>query len=302
MAGKIPVGDFNTRISLDGEQPIQTLKSLKNEVSSATSAWKAQVTELKTAGDQLGAAKAKYEGLGDTLKKQQSLLERNKSELNSLKEAQSKVDKSTEKGRNEYERYSKEIATAERNVANATTRIAKLSQQQDRARNSLDYYKSGLASAQSALRKISESSNAYVGRLEAEGKHEEANKAKLSGLSREYDKLNEVYKIQSNELAKIASEAGKSSEAYRRPKVRVDEPAASLTKTKSEMSGLSSEMKKTNPSIFDKIKAKIFGVKSEAKETHSVFGQVFGANILSNVAQSAWGHLTSVISSAKDGA
>lgn len=300
MAGKIPVGDFNTRISLDGEQPIQTLKSLKNEVSSATSAWKAQVAELKSAGDQLGAAKAKYEGLGDTLKKQQSLLERNKSELNRLKEAQSKVDTATEKGRNEYERYSKEIATAERNVANATTRIAKLSQQQEKARNSLDYYKSGLASAQSELRKISESSNAYVGRLEAEGKHEEANKAKLSGLSREYDKLNEVYKIQSNELAKIASEAGKSSEAYRRQKVRVDETATSLAKTKSEMSGLSSEMKKANPSIFDKIKAKIFGVKSEAKETHSVFGQVFGANILSNVAQSAWGHLTSAISSAKD--
>lgn len=300
MAGKIPVGDFNTRISLDGEQPIQTLKSLKNEVSSATSAWKAQVAELKSAGDQLGTAKAKYEGLGDTLKKQQSLLERNKSELNSLKEAQAKVDTTTEKGRNEYERYSKEIATAERNVANATTRIAKLSQQQEKARNSLDYYKSGLASAQSELKKITESSNAYVGRLEAEGKHEEANKAKLSGLSREYDKLNQVYKIQSNELSKIASEAGKSSEAYRRQKVRVDETATSLAKTKSEMSGLSSEMKKANPSIFDKIKAKIIGVKSEAKETHSVFGQVFGANILSNVAQSAWGHLTSAISSAKD--
>lgn len=300
MAGKIPVGDFNTRISLDGEQPIQTLKSLKNEVSSATSAWKAQVAELKSAGDQLGAAKAKYEGLGNTLKKQQSLLERNKSELNSLKEAQSKVDTSTEKGRNEYERYSKEIATAERNIANATTKIAKLSEQQEKARSSLDYYKSGLASAQNELRKISESSNAYVGRLEAEGKHEEANKAKLSGLSREYDKLNEVYKIQSNELSKIASEAGKSSEAYRRQKIRVDETATSLAKTKSEMSDLSSEMKKANPSIFDKIKAKIIGVKSEAKETHSVFKSVLGANILSNVAQSAWGHLTSAISSAKD--
>ena len=300
MAGKIPVGDFNTRISLDGEQPIQTLKSLKNEVSSATSAWKAQVAELKSAGDQLGAAKAKYAGLGETLKKQQSLLERNKSELNKLKEAQSKVDTTTEKGRNEYERYSKEIATAERNVANATTRIAKLSQQQEKARNSLDYYKSGLASAQSELKKISESSNAYVGRLEAEGKHEEANKAKLSGLSREYDKLNEVYKIQSNELAKIASEAGKSSEAYRRQKVRVDETATSLAKTKSEMSGLSSEMKRTNPTIFDKIKTKLVGVKDEAKETHSVFKSVLGANILSNVAQSAWGHLTSAISSAKD--
>lgn len=300
MAGKIPVGDFNTRISLDGEQPIQTLRSLKNEVSSATSAWKAQVAELKSAGDQLGAAKAKYAGLGETLKKQQSLLERNKSELNKLKEAQSKVDTTTEKGRSEYERYSKEIATAERNVANATTKIAKLSQQQEKARSSLNYYKSGLASAQNELRKISESSNAYVGRLEAEGKHEEANKAKLSGLSREYDKLNEVYKIQSNELSKIVSEAGKSSEAYRRQKIRVDETATSLAKTKSEMSGLSSEMKKANPSIFDKIKTKLIGVKDEAKETHSIFKSVLGANILSNVAQSAWGHLTSAISSAKD--
>lgn len=297
MAGKIPVGTFNTRISLDGEQPIQTLKSLKNEVSSATSAWKAQVTELKSAGDQLGAAKAKYEGLGDTLKKQQSLLERNKFELNSLKEAQSKVDTTTEKGRNEYERYSKEIATAERNVANATTRIAKLSQQQEKARNSLNYYKSGLASAQSELRKITESSNAYVGRLEAEGKHEEANKAKLSGLSREYDKLNQVYKIQSNELSKIASEAGKSSEAYRRQKVRVDETATSLAKTKSEMSGLSSEMKKANPSIFDRFKSKITGVNGEAKQTHSLFKKIFSANLLSNAVSSGFSSLTSGLKS-----
>ncbi|MDT9589664.1 NlpC/P60 family protein [Lactobacillus gasseri] len=297
MAGKIPVGTFNTRISLDGEQPIQTLKSLKNEVSSATSAWKAQVAELKSAGDQLGAAKAKYEGLGNTLKKQQSLLERNKSELNSLKEAQSKVDTSTEKGRNEYERYSKEIATAERNVANATTRIAKLSQQQEKARNSLDYYKSGLASAQSELKKITESSSAYVGRLEAEGKHEEANKAKLSGLSREYDKLNEVYKIQSNELAKIASEAGKSSEAYRRQKVRVDETATSLAKTKSEMSGLSSEMKKAHPSIFDRMKAKITGVNGEAKKTHSLFKTIFSASFFSNMTSNAFSSATSGLKS-----
>lgn len=297
MAGKIPVGDFNTRISLDGEQPIQTLKSLKSEVSSATSAWKAQVAELKSAGDQLGAAKAKYEGLGDTLKKQQSLLERNKSELNSLKEAQAKVDTTTEKGRNEYERYSKEIATAERNVANATTKIAKLSQQQEKARNSLDYYKSGLASAQSELRKITESSNAYVGRLEAEGKHEEANKAKLSGLSREYDKLNQVYKIQANELSKIASEAGKSSEAYRRQKVRVDETATSLAKTKSEMSGLSSEMKKANPSIFDRFKSKITGVNGEAKQTHSLFKKIFSANLLSNAVSSGFSSLTSGLKS-----
>lgn len=297
MAGKIPVGEFNTRISLDGEQPIQTLRSLKNEVSSATSAWKAQVAELKSAGDQLGAAQAKYDGLGDTLKKQQSLLERNKSDLNSLKEAQAQVDTTTEKGSNEYERYSREIATAERNVANATTKIAKLSQQQEQARNSLNYYKSGLASVQSEISKIAESSNAYVGRLEAEGRHEEANKAKLSGLSQEYDKLNQVYKIQSNELAKIASEAGESSEAYRRQKVRIDETATSLAKTKSEMAGVSSEMKKANPSIFDRFKSKITGVNGEAKETHSLFGKIFSANLLSNAVSSGFSSLTSGLKS-----
>lgn len=297
MAGKIPAGEFNTRITLDGEQPVQTLKALRNEVSSATSAWKAQVAELKSAGDQLGAAKAKYEGLGDSLKKQQSLLEKNKAELNSLKDAQSKVDTTTEKGRNEYERYSKQIATAERNVANATTKLAKLSSQQEKAKSSLDYYKSGLANVQSELRKISESSSAYVGRLEAEGKHEEANKVKLSGLSREYSKLNEIYKIQSSELSKIASEAGKSSEAYRRQKVRVDETATSLAKTKFEMSGLSSEMKKANPSVFDKMKTKIFGVNGEAKQTHSLFKKIFSANLLSNAVSSGFSSLTSGLKS-----
>ena len=300
MAGKIPAGEFNTRVTLDGEQPIQTLKSLRNEVSSATSAWKAQVSELKTAGDQLGAASAKYEGLSNVLSKQRSLLEKNKSQLNELRQAQSQVDTSTERGRNQYEQYSKEIATAERNVANATTRIAKLSQQQEKAKNTLDYYKSGLADAQSELRKITESSNVYVTRLQAEGRTEEANKAKLSGLSREYSKLNEIYNTQANELRKIAKESGESSEAYRRQKIRVDETATSLAKTKSQMHGLTDAMSKANPSVFDKIKAKLTGVKSEAKETHSIFKSILGANILTSVGSNAWSHLTGWISEAKD--
>lgn len=300
MAGKIPAGEFNTRVTLDANQPMQSLRELKSEVSSATSAWKAQRAELKMAGDELGAAKAKYEGITSALSKQKEVLEAQKSSLQNLEKAQSQVDRSTKNGQAEYERYSVQIARAQRNIEGATTKVARLSQQQDKAKNSLNYYKSGLASAQNELRKISESSNAYVGRLEAEGKHEEANKARLSGLSREYNKLNEVYKIQQNELSRIASEAGKSSDAYRKQKIRVDETATSLAKTKTEMSGVSSEMKKANPSIFDRIKAKITGVNNKAKHTHSLFSQIFSANVLSNIATSAWGHLTSAISSAKD--
>lgn len=297
MAGKIPAGEFNARITLNGEQPIQTIKSLKSEVAGATSAWKAQVSALRQAGDQLGAAQAKFDGLSAVLNKQQELLEKNKTQLNELKQAQAQVDTTTENGQKQFEIYARQIATAERNVSNATTKIAKLSEQQNSAKNSLDYYKSGLASAQTELRKISDSSQAYINRLEAEGKHEEANKERLNSLSQQYSTLNDIYKIQSNELKKIASETGSSSEAYRKQKIRVDETATSLAKTKSEMGNLSSEMKKANPSIFDKIKEKISGVKSETKETGGLFKKIFSANILSDAVSNAFSTISSGLKS-----
>ena len=50
MAGTIPVGGMNTDITLDGSQPVKTLKELRQAVTNATSAWKAQNAELKVAG------------------------------------------------------------------------------------------------------------------------------------------------------------------------------------------------------------------------------------------------------------
>lgn len=300
MAGKKPTGDLVTRISLNGEQPVQTLKSLRAEVSSTTSAWRAHAAELRTTGDQLGAAKAKYDGLTQTIEKQKNLLNQQKDELQKLKQAQNEVDTSTAKGKQEYEGYASQIAKAENNVAKATTRLASLTTQQEKAKQSLDYYESGLAKAQTELRNISSASNTYVQRLEAEGKQEEANKVKLESLGNQYGKLNEIYRIQASELNKIANEAGKSSDAYRIQKQRVDQTATSLAKTKTQMNELSESMHKANPSVFDRIKAKLTGVNSEAKETHSLFKTILGANILTSVGANAWNSLTGWISNAKE--
>lgn len=301
MAGKIPAGEFNTRVTLNADQPMQSLRELKSEVSAATSAWKSQRAELKLAGDELGAAKAKYEGITSTLSKQKGVLEAQKASLQKLEKAQSQVDRSTKDGQDEYERYAVQIARAQRNIEGATTKVARLSQQQDKAKNSLNYYKSGLASAQNSLQNMSASSGAYVRRLEAEGKTEQANKAKLQALGNEYQQLNKIYSIQSEELSKIASSAGKSSEAYRRQKVRVDETATSLAKTKTQMADVNSEMRKANPSVWDRIKSKLTGVNGEAKHTHSLFHTIFTANFWSGALQTGltnlWNGLKSAVSS-----
>jgi len=52
MAGSIPVGSLVTDVKLNGSQPVTTLKELKQAVSGATSAWRAQEAVLKSAGKQ----------------------------------------------------------------------------------------------------------------------------------------------------------------------------------------------------------------------------------------------------------
>ena len=63
------------------------------------------------------------------------------------------------------------------------------------------------------------------------------------------------------------------------------------------MSGLSSEMKKANPTIFDRMKAKITGVNGEAKKTHSLFKTIFSASFFSNMASNAFSSATSGLKS-----
>ena len=50
MAGTVPVGGMNTEITLDGSQPVRTLRELRQAVTNATSAWKAEIDEMKNVG------------------------------------------------------------------------------------------------------------------------------------------------------------------------------------------------------------------------------------------------------------
>ena len=54
MAGNIPMGSMSTEIKLNSSQSVKTLRELKQAVTQATSAWKAQRAELSTIGKSTG--------------------------------------------------------------------------------------------------------------------------------------------------------------------------------------------------------------------------------------------------------
>lgn len=217
-----------TSVQLDTMQASNSLKSLNTAIKSTTAAWRAESAQLRSAGDNLKAAETKYNGLGRSI-------DALKDKINYLKDEQSKLDTSTAQGRDSYNKYNTQLA-------NATRQLASLTSQQERAKSSLDYYKTGLSGLQSSYRTINQVSESYVNRLEAEGRSEEANQQKMMRYRASVENLSKQYKLQTQELERIASESGRTSEAYQRQEVRVNQTATSLAKAKNEMHDLSSSM------------------------------------------------------------
>lgn len=264
MANKIQA-TMSTEIALDTLQAGNSIKRLTQLVSSATSAWKAQEAQLKSAGDTLGAAQAKYEGLGDAIKRQQAKIE-------SLKREQSDLKGNTAETAEQYLKY-------QRQIDQATAKLASMESQQQKAKSSLDYYKSGLAGLQQQFRQQNEASETYIKRLQAEGKENEANAEKSKHLKSSIENLTNQYKIQENMLEKVAAESGKTSDKYLLQKKRLDETATSLANAKNEQEKLNEEFRKANPTFFDKIRAKakesadsMQELAEKATHTNSILG------------------------------
>lgn len=298
MAGKIPVGSLITDIKLNGDQPVKTLRQLRQAVSSTTSAWKAQEAVLKSAGKTTEAAEAKYKGLSEAVKAQRKVIDGLVEKQKSLKKQQEEIDTSTDKGKKAYESISTAIQKNAATTLKATSRLESLTKQQDRAKSSLTYYKSGLAEAQKTLKVTADVSRSYVDRLESEGNHYKANEARINGYRSSINNLTKQYEIQSRELKRIASESGATSEAYKRQQIRVNETATSLNKARSAVSGLEEEQRKINPTPWDRLKAKISSVNKESQETHRTLREVFMGSALGNAVSNAVSNLGSSLKSA----
>ncbi|ASC08447.1 tape measure protein [Pediococcus pentosaceus] len=288
MAKKVVGREMTSRVGLDSAEAVKSLKQLTAEVKANTSGWKAQETALKSAGEYQKAAAARVDGLAKSMEMQ-------KSKIDELKSRQSGLNRDTKDGEEQYLKLSDQINKASRSYDS-------MGGQLDRAKSKLQYYNSGLADLQKGYKQSTALSESYVKRLEAEGKSAEANKARLGGLKQAYSNMEAQYKAQTNELERIKTASGATSDAYKRQQVRVNETATSMAKLKSETNELDSAMKKSNASGFtrmlDSAKSKLGLVRDEEKKTkddtkHFAIGAAIG-NTISNAASSAIGYMKGV--------
>jgi tape measure domain-containing protein len=275
--------EMSTQVALDTLKAETSLKSLNAVISSTKAAWKSQEVALKSTGEYLKAAEVRYKGLGDSIKAQEAKIE-------SLREKQKGLDVTTKAGAESYLKYQKDIDAA-------TTQLKSLESQQSRAKSSLEYQKSGLAGLQTEYKQITTVSNAYVERLKAEGKQQEANKAQMVGYKDSISNLNKQLSAQEKELERVATASGKDSDAWLTQKVRVDETATALAKAKTSMTELDSAMKKANPSVFTRIKTAIECTNKQAKKTPSLFKKIVAGGLVTNAISNGFSTLTSSIKS-----
>ena len=275
---------MSTEIALDTLQAANSIKRLTQLVNSSTNAWKAQESQMRSAGDYLGAAQAKYDGLGNAIQNQQHKIEK-------LKQEQSQLKGSTAETAEQYLKYQQQIDQA-------TTRLASLENQQRQAKNSLDYHRSGLAELQREYKLQNETSDAYIKRLKAEGKEDEARQEQLKQYKGSITNLNKQYEKQKEMLERVARQSGKTSEEYLVQRRRLDETATSLAHTRNAADKLNDEIEQSqrSSSLIGRLKDSFKRLGSEVSETETktsrlkgIFGATFAANLISNGFQNALG-------------
>ena len=275
---------MSTEIALDTLQAANSIKRLTQLVNSSTNAWKAQESQMRSAGDYLGAAQAKYDGLGNAIQNQQHKIEK-------LKQEQSQLKGSTAETAEQYLKYQQQIDQA-------TTRLASLENQQRQAKNSLDYHRSGLAELQREYKAQNEASDTYIKRLKAEGKEDEARQEQLKQYKGSITNLNKQYETQKEMLERVAKQSGRTSDEYRKQKQRLDETATSLAHTRNAADKLNDEIEQSQRSstFIGRLKESFKRLGNEVNETEhktsrlkGIFGATFAANLISNGFQNALG-------------
>ena len=268
-----PVSTLATRITIDDMQAVNSLRGLKNQVSTLMNSWKAQNAMLQSVGDHLGAAKAKYEGLGDAIQKQEEYITKLKSEMET-------IDTSTNKGSEAYARLTKQLSIAQKQLAN-------LNAQQERAKKSMDYYASGADKVKSSLKEMTTSSNLMIEKLKAEGKTYQANYEQSRLYANQLSKMSSLHEKLKSSLNSIAAEQGKESDAYKRTASSLQKLDTEMAKTRSAQSKLNESFSSTNLSAakihdnYNKISTSVGKVGSGVK---SMAGKIVSAGATAGVA------------------
>jgi tape measure domain-containing protein len=233
-----------TKVALDLVDASKSVRNLTTEVNASTKAWQAQEASLKSAGDYIGAAKARLDGLGsaiDAQKEKISALQEKQESMNSisqetaeeflrlkerideLKAEQSSLDDITGRNKEKYESLGAEINRLEAQQSKLNVGTVKQAETYLRYGAQVDQAKAKLASMEAQQQRAEqqlELQNSGVLKLNASMRAQSAlfmaHAERLQAEGRQYqamgvqvdgleNKINQLREIQQREMQMLES-------------------------------------------------------------------------------------------------
>lgn len=257
-------------IALQTEGAIASLRSLRSEVKQVTDEWKLQNAQLRQNGEYEEAYRVKVEGLERAMQEQRQGIGR-------LKQTMQGISTETKAGAEAHGKLSQEVLKAERN-------LQMMSEQQEKAKNTLALYESGIIQARKELEQSERVSTSYQDKLRAEGRELEANQEKRRFLGEKIKSLQELQEKENRILEKVRHNSGETSDAFKKQAVRVNELGTKVAHSKKEFTELDSAMSKRPKINLTAVREQLDRVNEKAEKTRHIFGKILGAELIGRAA------------------
>ncbi|WP_318766729.1 phage tail tip lysozyme [Lactiplantibacillus carotarum] len=276
--------------SLEGQQE-RAQKSLDLQKSGVLQLKDAMEAQNKISANYI--AKLKAEGKEDeALASQKDSLKDKIKSLKTLYESEShQLIKMSEDSKATAESYQQQKIR----VSELTAELAKSKSELNSLNSPEQAHLKNMENLRGQSKLIEGSMAALVSRFKAEGNELEANKAKSNGLREAYDNLNKQLKAESEELNRIKSVSGESSNAYKQQSIRVNELGTKIAQTRTKMKELDEQLSKKPQSGLTSVISQLNRVNEHADKANHLFGKILGAHLVANGITSAFQSITSHI-------
>ncbi|WP_076635959.1 phage tail tip lysozyme [Lactiplantibacillus plantarum] len=276
--------------SLEGQQE-RAQKSLDLQKSGVLQLKDAMEAQNKISANYI--AKLKAEGKEDeALASQKDSLKDKIKSLKALYESEShQLIKMSEDSKATAESYQQQKIR----VSELTAELAKSKSELNSLNSPEQTHLKNMENLRGQSKLIEGSMAALVSRFKAEGNELEANRAKSNGLREAYDNLNKQLKAESEELNRIKSVSGESSNAYKQQSIRVNELGTKIAQTRTKMKELDEQLSKKPQSGLTSVISQLNRVNEHADKANHLFGKILGAHLVANGITSAFQSITSHI-------
>lgn len=285
---------MSTKIEVDQQQAANEVENLTRKFKDLTAQWKAEESVAKASGDTVAAAKARYEGLSQTLEVQkqrvQALQREREAMQNEMRSSATITKEQTES-----------LQRLDRQLASAAGKVSSLNNQQQRARRSFEYVSSGLKELRNEYYTNNRAIDSHIEKLKAEGNTAEAQKVKLAGLKQSLANLAKQQSATKRLADEAAKSEGKNSNLYRRRITDYNKVSAAMMRTQKQASELSHSLNPPRTTGWDLFKRKILDVDGAEKQAaqhaqriKGVFSGAFLGNLTASILPSLQNELQQI--------